>query len=110
MFSITKNSIITLFLLKVKIQDGFQYPAIILLNHDPDRKKDFMKLSVIEGNICGLNLRRGAHSIGHYFQDGRHFSKWPPVFEVRTLKIKEIINFNYLNIDSYVFDNSKTEY
>ena len=53
--------------------------AIVLLNHDPGRKKtayfeDFMKRSVIEGNICGLNLRRGVHSTGHYFQDGRHFS------------------------------------
>ena len=61
-----------------------------------------MKLSGIEGNICAFNLRRGAHSSGHYFQDGRHFSKWPPFYEVRTLKIIEIINFNYLNIDSYV--------
>ena len=39
--------------------------------------EDCMKLSEIEGNIYGFNLRWGAHSSGHYFQDGRHFSKWP---------------------------------
>ena len=69
-----------------------------------------MKLSWIEGNIYGFNLRRGAHSSGHYFQDGRHFSKWPPFFEVQTLKLIEITDFNDLSVDSYVFDNSETEY
>ncbi|XP_041357815.1 carbonic anhydrase-related protein 10-like [Gigantopelta aegis] len=58
----------------------------------------------IEGNICGFNLRRDAHSSGHYFQDGRHFSKWPPFFEVRTLKMIEITDFNDFSVDS------KTEY
>ena len=58
--------------------------------------EDFMKLSVIEGNTYGFNLRRGAHSSGHYFQDGRHCLKWPPFFDVRKLKIIEITNFNIL--------------
>ena len=38
------------------------------------------------------------------------FSKWPPFFEVRTLKMIEITDFNYLSVDSYVFDNFETEY
>ena len=66
-----------------------------------------MKLSGIEGNICGFNLRRGAHSSGHYFKDGRHFPNGHCFFEVRTPKIKKIINFNYLNIDSYALTTLK---
>ena len=69
-----------------------------------------MKLSGIECNIYGFNLRRGAYSPGHYFQDRRHFSKWPQFIDVRTLQMIEITDFNYLSVDSYVFDNSKTEY
>ena len=69
-----------------------------------------MKLSRIVGNIYGFNLRRAAHSSDHYFQDGYHFSKWPPFFEVRTLKSIEIIDFHDHSGDSYLFDNTKTEY
>ena len=38
--------------------------------------EDFMKLAGIEGSIYDFHFRRGAKSSGHYFQDGRHFSKW----------------------------------
>ena len=38
------------------------------------------------------------------FQNGHCF------FEVRTLKIIEITDFNDHSVDSYIFDNSKTEY
>ena len=69
-----------------------------------------MKLSGIEGSIYGFNLRRGAHSSRNYFQDRHHFSKWPQFIEVQTLQMIEITNFNYLSVNSYVFDNSKTEY
>ena len=58
--------------------------------------KNLLNFQGLKKVTCGFNLRRGAHS--------------HPLFEVQTLNIIEIINFNDLNIDSYVFDNSKTEY
>ena len=85
-------------------QNNYCYFVIVRLPNTNFHKKtayyeDFMKLSGIEGNIYGLNLRRGAHSSGHYFQDGRHFSKWPPFIEVRTLQMIEITDFNDLSVD-----------
>ena len=91
-------------------------PAVIVRLPDTNFHKKtayheyFMKRSWIEGNYMASISQGVPTYLATIFKMASIFFKWPPFFEVRTLKMIEITDFNDLSVDSNVLDNSKSEY